>query len=228
MKITIGIACYNQAEYVREAVESALSQTVPCEVIAVNDGSTDNTLEILKSIKGIKIVNQINKGLPSARNTMVMNMTGDYLLPLDSDDVLLPNCVEKMLEVIKETSADIVAPSFESFGVTCEDVILMDNPTVEDFKTGNRIPYSSAVKKEALLEVGGYSPRMVFGYEDYALWFDLLKRGKKLVTIKDKLMMYRIKPVSMITNAVKHDAELKAQIMKDNKELFPEFFSERP
>lgn len=218
--ISIIIPSYNQKEYIADAIDSALSQTVKTEIIVIDDGSTDGSLEIARGF-GVKVINQINKGLASARNTGIMNATGDYILPLDADDMLKENCVETILKVIEKTNADIIAPSFKCFGVDNINIILDKNPTIEDFKVGNRIGYCSAIKKSALLEVGGYSPRMTWGYEDYALWFDLLKRGKTLVTIRDILWLYRTKERSMIHEANEHRDELMAQIKKDNKELWP-------
>lgn len=219
MKLTIGIPCYNQAEYLSDAIQSALDQTVKCEVIVCNDGSTDNSLEIAKRFH-VKVIDQVNKGLSSARNTLIMNSSEEYFLPLDADDILLENCAEKIIETIYKTSADIIAPSFKTFGVSNDRVILETNPIIESFKTANRIGYFSAIKKEALLEVGGYSPRMQFGYEDFHIWFDLLKRGKKLVTIPEVLVLYRTKERSMIHTALEHHDELIAQIQKDHRELW--------
>lgn len=219
MKITIGIPCYNHQDYIADAIESALSQTVKAEVIVVDDGSTDNSLEIIKKYP-VKWITQTNRGLPSARNSIIMNMSGEYLLPLDSDDILQDNAVERLERAIKETNADVIAPSFKCFGMNQADVILMPNPTIYDFRTANRIAYCAAVKKSVLLEVGGYSPRMFWGYEDYALWIDLLKRGKKLVTLQDKLMLYRTKEHSMLSVALEHHDELIGQIVKDNREVY--------
>lgn len=219
-KISFIIPAYNQAQYLAQCIESVLSQTVkPYEIIVVNDGSQDDTRYIAKSYP-IKYIEQVNKGLASARNTGLMNMTGDYFYPLDSDDMMLENCLEKTTETIeKNPDADIIAPSFKCFGKYNESVILMDNPQLEDFKVANRIGYFSAIKKEALLEIGGYSPRMIHGYEDYHLWVNLLSQGKKIVTMKDILILYRTKENSMITDAQKHHSELMTQIYKD----FPNF-----
>lgn len=214
--ISIIIPSYNQAEYLSDAIESALDQTVNCPIIVIDDGSTDNSLQIAKSYP-IKVIAQVNKGLASARNTGIMNVTTDWILPLDADDMLLSNCVERMEQVIKDTNADIIAPSFKTFGTSNEQIILMDDPNIEDFKTGNRIPYCSAVRKTALLEVGGYSPRMAEGWEDYHLWFNLLTRGKKIVTIPDVLWLYRTKEQSMWKDSVAHSDKLWAQIKKDFK-----------
>ena len=221
MKLTIGIPAYNQGQYLAECIESVLAQTVkPHEIIVVNDGSTDDTRYIAKQYPEVKYIEQVNKGLASARNTMLMNMTGEWFYPLDADDKMFPNCIERIVEIIENNpDADIVAPSFKEFGVRDREVILMPEPKFDDFKTGNRIGYFSAIKKEALLEIGGYSPRMVHGYEDYHLWVNLLSVGKKIVTIPELLIFYRTKEESMLTDAQKHHSELMTQIFKD----FPRF-----
>lgn len=208
--ITISISSYNQQDYLPDAIESALKQTVPCEVIVVDDGSTDNSLEIARKYP-VKVISQVNKGLSSARNTGLMNATGDIFLPLDADDILLPNCAEE----IQKYYADVVGLSFKEFGIRNNVIQLMPNPTWGDFKEGNRIGYCSAIKTSVLKEVGGYSPKMTFGYEDYHLWFDLLSRGKKIVTIPEVLWLYRTKEHSMINDAQAHHVELMAQIHKD-------------
>ena len=141
--LTISISSYNQAGYLPDAIESALTQTTPCQVIVVDDGSTDNSLKIAQSYEPqIKVVSQVNKGLPSARNTGIMWATGDFVLPLDADDILLPDCVEKILEVIKQNpNADIIAPSFKCFGKGEDTIILKENIILKDFETGNYLPY---------------------------------------------------------------------------------------
>lgn len=216
--ISIVIPLYNQQLYLPDAIESALAQKVG-EIIIVDDGSTDNSLEIAqkyaKNNENIKVISQVNKGLPSARNTGIMNATNKYVLFLDADDMLMPNCVDKIIETIRQTDADIIAPSFKTFGTSNEVVVLMEKPTIGDFITANRIGYCSAIKREALLEVGGYSPKMVFGYEDYHLTFNLLKGNKKLVTLPEVLWLYRTKEYSMIHEAQKHHEELMNQINKD-------------
>jgi len=220
-RITVGIPCYDQAQYLVDAIDSVLTQTVgPHEIIVCNDGSPDNTKDIIKNYPQVKYIEQVNKGLASARNSIIMNMTGDYLLPLDSDDMMMENCIEKITEVIEKTNADIVAPSFKCFGKHTDQVILMPNPRLEDFKSGNRIGYFSAIKKEVLLEVGGYNPKMIWGWEDYDLWFDLLKRSKEIITIPEVLMLYRTKERSMINVANEHGDELWQQIHKNHPDVF--------
>lgn len=221
MTFSCVIPSYDQQEYLNSAIDSVLAQTVPFdEVIVVDDGSTDESLKIARSYN-IKVISQVNKGLASARNTGTMNATSDYILFLDADDMLLENCVEEINKVAETTKADVISPSFKEFGIRNTEIILMENPTLADFKTGNRIGYCSAIKREVLLEVGGYSPRMWTGFEDYHLWFNLLSRDKKFVTLPQILWLYRTKEVSMITESMKHSDELMSQIAKDFPQLGP-------
>ena len=227
--ISIIIPSYNQAEYLPDAIESAYNQTTPPhEIIVIDDGSTDGSLEIARQYQfsqlpliesPVRVVSQANKGLPMARNTGIMNATGDYILPLDADDLLMENAIERITHAIIQFNADIIAPSFRCFGKVNQDVIL-NNFTMEELKQTNRLGYFSAIRRSALLEVGGYSPRMKYGYEDYHLWFDLFKRGKTLNVLTDILVMYRTKDHSMLNDAQAHHEELMLQIKKDHPTVY--------
>lgn len=232
--ISFVIPSYNQVQYLPDAIDSILSQLNPVwdELIIVDDGSTDRSLEVAKKYEldndelnpAIKVISQVNKGLASARNTGIMNAKEEWIWPLDADDILKDGAIKKMKEVIMTTpGADIVAPSFKTFGTSNQEIILMKDPKLKDFKLGNKIPYFSAIKKSKLLEVGGYSPRMTFGYEDLHLWINLLVRGAKIETIPEALVLYRTKPQSMYTDALSHHAQLLVQINKDFPEVKLEF-----
>lgn len=220
--VSIIIPSFGQAEFLTEAIESALNQTYKnVEIIVVDDGSKDDSLEIAKRYEPkIKVISTTNRGLASARNTGIMNSIGLYVLPLDADDILLPEAVEKIIQKAKERpDADVIGLSIRCFGKAEQDVILMPEPKLEDFKAGNRLAYCSAIKREALLEIGGYSAKMdvLGGFEDLHLWYDLLLRGKKIVTIPEILMLYRTKENSMwkeTEKPEKHNA-LWDQIVKD-------------
>lgn len=221
--LSVIVPVYNQAQYLKECIDSVLDQNVQGEIIIVIDGSTDKSLEIAKQYEKdrpdiIKVINQVNKGLASARNTGIMNTYpfSDWLLPLDADDKLKPNAIEKIEEKIKEDPmVDVIGLSLRTFGTSDEEIILMPEPKLEDFRTGNRLGYCAAIRKAALMEVGGYSPKMVEGYEDLHLWCNLLVRGKKIITIPEVLWMYRTKEESMWTKAKEYHQKLIDQINFD-------------
>lgn len=223
MIFSIIIPSYNQNLYLNEAIQSALNQKVSprdkkfgFEVIIVDDGSTDGSLETAKKYEkdGVVVISQVNKGLASARNTAIMNAVGDYIVPLDADDMLIEDCLSRVYNRLLKNPVDIVGLSFRCMGLSTQPVIL-GIPRVEDFRLGNRLGYCAAIKRGCLLEVGGYSPRMTWGYEDLHLWINLLSRGATVDVIQEVCWLYRIKAESMITDAKSHHAELLAQINKD-------------
>lgn len=231
-KISIIIPVYNQAEFLEDALESAYSQThPPHEIIVIDDGSTDGSGEIAERYmfkqfplldSPVKVIHQVNKGLASARNAGIAMATGDYILPLDADDILMENAVEVITRKILETNCDVIAPSFQEFGKSDRKVILQ-NFTLEDLKQANRLGYFSAIRRSVLLEVGGYNPKMIWGYEDWDLTFDLWKRGKTFLVLNGEeyiLVKYRVKETSMLTEAVKHHQELTNQIVRNHPQLF--------
>ena len=93
--ISVVIPCYRQAHFLPEAIESVLAQTYPhCEIVVVNDGSTDNVDEVAARYPGVRCITQENAGLSAARNTGIRHTNGDYLVFLDADDRLLPRALE--------------------------------------------------------------------------------------------------------------------------------------
>ena len=223
MRISIIIPSFGQAQYLREAIDSALSQTYPSiEIIVVDDGSHDGSLEIAKSYGDkINLIVQKNKGLASARNTGIMNSSplSSYIFFLDADDFLLPHGIERIVENAKESNADVICPSLICFDEegNQRETILLPEPNFSDFKEGNRLAYCCAYKRAALLEVGGYSPKMdvLGGWEDLWMHYAMLENGKKIITIQQPLVMYRVKEQSMWKEAEKNKGALWAQIVKD-------------
>ena len=91
-KVSVIVPCYNQGEYLADALESVLYQTfTDWECIIVNDGSSDNTEEVANKFceldKRFKYISQTNQGVSAARNNGIKASSGTYILPLDGDDV---------------------------------------------------------------------------------------------------------------------------------------------
>ncbi len=105
-KVSVIIPTYNHARFVLDAVESALSQSYKnIEVIVIDDGSTDNTREILLPYADrIKYVYQENRGLSAARNRGIIESTGEYIALLDADDMWLPAKLEKQVKFFSESN----------------------------------------------------------------------------------------------------------------------------
>jgi glycosyltransferase involved in cell wall biosynthesis len=93
--VAVIIACYNQAHFLSEAIESILDQSYrPIQIIVVDDGSTDNTAQVAAGYSGVRLLRQENQGLSAARNAGLRTSQGTYVVFLDADDRLLPEALE--------------------------------------------------------------------------------------------------------------------------------------
>ena len=103
-KVSVIIPVYNSEKFLKETLESVIHQTSSdVEIIAINDGSTDNSLEILKKYENkITIINQKNMGLAEAVNTGIKKMSGHWLKWLSPDDILYPDAIEILVEQAKK------------------------------------------------------------------------------------------------------------------------------
>ncbi len=116
--ISVIVPVYNAEKYLKTCLNSIVNQTYPnLEIICVNDGSPDNSLEILKSYSKkdsrIKLINQKNQGLSGARNSGLKIATGDFITFVDSDDEINLKMLEEMLNILENTHADIATCSFK-------------------------------------------------------------------------------------------------------------------
>jgi glycosyltransferase involved in cell wall biosynthesis len=101
--VSVVIPCYNQGRFLSNAIQSVRHQTYPhCEIVVVNDGSTDDTEAVARSFEGIRYIVQENRGLPAARNRGFEESRGDYIIFLDSDDWLYPDAVDMNLAFFRK------------------------------------------------------------------------------------------------------------------------------
>lgn len=113
VKVTVLVAVYNAEKYLSECLESLINQSLKeIEIICINDGSTDNSQIILEKYAEkdcrIKILRQENQGAPSARNLGLEIANGEYICPVDSDDKISLDCLEKSYEKAKKQNLDTV------------------------------------------------------------------------------------------------------------------------
>lgn len=131
MDLTIIFPVYNVEKYIRPSLESIYRQGIDeqCfEVIIVNDGSTDNSMEMITDIiqqhSNITVINQDNQGLSVARNNGIMSAKGDYIFMPDSDDLLIENSLAKLLNLAIENKVDLVVADF----------LMMQSEILDEFK----------------------------------------------------------------------------------------------
>src|SRR5690242_15112878 len=101
--VSVVIPCFNQAQFLNEAIDSALRQTCPpAEVLVVDDGSDDNTAAIVAGYPSVRYLLQTHRGLAAARNTGLRHVQGTYVLFLDADDRLLSRAVAVGMATLRE------------------------------------------------------------------------------------------------------------------------------
>lgn len=227
-KVSIIVPCFNQAQYLPEALQSVLDQTYEnWECIIVNDGSPDNTKEVAqewvsKDARFIYLFKE-NGGLSSARNAGIAIAKGEFILSLDSDDKYHPTFLEKGVAIlISNTTIGVVS----SWGIRfIEDKqfgeFRPNGGSIKDFLFSNAAIGTSLFRKECWEKVEGYDEKMKFGYEDWEFYIRVCKLGWTVHIIKGILFYYRQHAISMRTIALKsHDFEIKGYIFLKHKELY--------
>lgn len=196
-KVSVIIPCYNQGKYVAYAINSALKQTYKnLEIVCVNDGSTDNSNEIIRTFadKNENILflnNKENKGVIHARNTAIKACSGDYILPLDADDTIEPTYIEKAVNILDSNpNIGIVYCKARMFGNKNKYWDLSDFDK-SDFLYANCIFCTALFRKTDFIKVGMYKDYMVFGCEDYDLWLSFIEQGFDVCRIDEILFNYR-------------------------------------
>ena len=160
-KLSIIFPVYNVEKYVRKSFESIFKQGLDdadYEVIIVNDGTKDRSMEMIADIisqhKNITVINQENQGLSVARNNGIKVAKGEYILMPDSDDLLIENSLKPLLEKALETKVDLVVADFLT--MTDEEI---ENFYKEEFKQPE-LQYKKVVGEQIYLEL--LNPRQCF------------------------------------------------------------------
>ena len=160
--VSIVIPVYNtKAEFIKECIESIVDIKYPHEIIVVDDGSYEkDTLEFLEEIKEYKNtrrLRKVNGGLSSARNFGIKNAIGKYILPLDSDDLLISKNLELALDkLLSDENIDIVYGDFQNFGDKNTYNKSGEFSRMKIAISGNYVSAVILYKKEVWDSLGGY------------------------------------------------------------------------
>ena len=215
-KISIIMPLYNVERYLSKALQSLLNQTYQhLEIICVNDGSTDGTLDILnafaKKDDRIRVITQKNAGVATARNTALDAATGKYIMSCDGDDWYEPVMCAQMLNAIETTDSDVVVCgcTFEFEKSEETEQLTQRRFLHENYYNPDKIPqknyqinvmlWNKIWKKEI---IDRYCIRFPDGHEhdDDAFWFMYGFVADKVYYLKEKLYHYFIRQNSMMDN----------------------------
>ena len=146
VKVSVIIAVYNAEKYLVQCLDSVLNQTLKeIEIILVNDGSTDNSMQILEKYQKkdarVRVINQENQGAAAARNAGMKLAVGEYLSFLDADDFFSPEMLEEMYAGCVEQDADISVIRSKEYNEQSHECTDMKFSIKEEFLPGNN-PFS--------------------------------------------------------------------------------------
>ena len=243
MRVSIIIPVYNSEKYLQECIDSALHQSYSdVEIIAINDGSTDSSLSILKQYgKKIIIIDKTNGGTASALNAGIDAMTGEWFKWLSDDDVLEKDAISELINTAKlyENHSDYIFYSNQNLidkdGKIIGEAIESNHNDLTSFQQGIILlnkhfgnPNSSLMHKSIFKKCGLLNENVGY-YEDHEFWLrSVLLFNCKLILVPKKTLRYRIhfdslSSTKLVYRFEKH-TEIRSlilnQLTKDKKEQF--------
>jgi glycosyltransferase involved in cell wall biosynthesis len=215
---SIIIPCYNYGHVLREAIESAFDQTYrPLEVIVVNDGSTDDTIDVASQYPVI-LHNQENQGAARAYNRGIELSGGEYVVILSADDKLHPSFVEKTMHVLERYPQKAFAYTHVVLFGLVNGILLSREYDIEKLKMTNFITGTALIRKQAFQLGGLYDPYI--GFEDYDLWLSFAEKKQFGILLPEPLFYYRQQPVSRNTMTIFIYIKNLLKVWKKHRKLY--------
>lgn len=222
--VSIIIPCYNQGIYLSEALDSVIAQTYQdWECVIMDDGSKDESAQVaMKYVQKddrIKFYRQDNGGVASARNNAIQKSIGKFILPLDADDKIGSQYLEKAMEHFEQyPETKLVYCKSRLFGDENGEWILPDY-CYGELLWGNILFCSCIFKRKDYDKTSGYDSELR-GLEDWDFWLSLLNEGDIVYRIEDILFYYRRHPDSRNTQIDDSLKELYGKIFRNHIEKY--------
>lgn len=226
--VSVIIPCYNDGNYIEEAIKSINNQEYKnIEIIVVDDGSDSKTKQVLNRIKqqNLKLITQKNAGPSVARNVAIKEAKGEYILTLDADDFFESSFISKAVLILnKEIKVGMVSCNGRIFSKKNKEesfIIPTGGGINEVFFSGKTFVIGNLLfRKQCWFDVNGYDDKMKYGYEDWEFNIAVVKKGWKVHIIKEVLFNYRNKKNSRNTLAnTHHRFELKSYVYMKHKDI---------
>lgn len=205
VKVTVLMPAYNAGNFIAEAIQSVLNQTFrDFELLIINDGSTDNTAQIVRSFhdERIKLVEQNNLGIAAALNSGLRLARAELVARFDADDICLPNRLETQYHFMTAHPEYIVVGSAAEYIDAGGDYVFTHNPAGKTDGQIKLLPYAvcpfihaSVMYRRSFVKEWGYHIH-AHSFEDHLLWQQLKFRGK-MYNLSGTLLQVRLNPGSI-------------------------------
>lgn len=223
-EVSVVIPFYNMEEFLEETVESVLRSTYPhLEIVLMNDGSTDRSFEIASRLAeqhpSIALYTQENKGVAVARNRAISLSHGTYILPVDADDRIGEEFIERAVNILEQQSdVKVVCPKSVFIGARSGEWKLPEF-SLRLLARKNMICACALYRKSDWERIGGYCEEII-AREDWEFWISMLKDGGRVVCLPYVGFYYRIRKNSKRVS----DRSLKKRVIDVLNKRHPEFF----
>lgn len=205
MFVSVVMPAFNAAQYIAFAIDSILNQSHEhFELIIINDGSEDNTAEIISKYqegdKRVILINKENSGIVDSLNLGISAAKSNIIIRMDADDVALPYRIASLLQHQRKTQASVVYSNISLIDKCgehiCNGFMPCENDVINLLEVRNFIPHPSVLfSKDVINVVGSYSNRLPYA-EDLDLWLRVREKGLKFAYCNEILLKYRINPNS--------------------------------
>ncbi len=222
--VSIIMPVYNMEEFLAETLDSVLSTTYPSlEVILVDDGSTDSSLTIAEEYASrddrMRVYTQINAGACAARNHAIRLAKGEFILPVDGDNLISSDFVElAVVEILKDSDVMVVAPRTVYIGDKSGEWILPPF-SLNKLARRNLMDTTALYRRSDWERIGGYCDEIIAN-EDWEFWISMLKDGGKVVKLGKVVFYYRRRAGSKRIR----DRKLHRHVVDTLNRRHPEFF----
>ena len=222
--VSVVVPVYNMEAFLPETLDSILASDYPnFEVVVVDDGSKDASYRIAcdyaKKDQRVRAYTQPNGGACAARNQAVRLAKGEFILPVDADNLIEPGLIaDSVKEILKDPSVKVVAPRADFFGERTGEWKLPPF-SLHLLARKNIMDTCALYRKVEWERAGGYCEGII-AREDWEFWIAVLKDGGKVVRLPEIGLHYRIRNVSKRVT----DRSLKRHVVKTLNVRHPEFF----
>ncbi|MBQ2972495.1 MAG: glycosyltransferase family 2 protein [Ruminococcus sp.] len=232
--VSIIIPVYNSEKTIKDCINSALSQSYnDVEIIAVNDGSDDSSLRILreceKSDDRIKVVDKENGGVSSARNAGLHNARGEYVVFLDADDLLEKNSIERLVEGVKG-DADLVIGSYTQFRTQSEKHFIKrerEHLSLSDIKKDMGrydplfdTPWAKLFRRSLIAQNKLSFDTSLALSEDHKFNLQFIKHCKSISVITENVYYYRLGGMASANKFYSNKIELNMSLIESYIDFF--------